>query len=123
MVALAWSRVELHARIDGRVDQMFAAGWVAEVRRLLETYQVLGRTASQAVGYREVLEYLQLNQDLRQTIELVKRRTRQFARRQDTWFRSLSECRYIDPAIAPDPAALAEQILQAGGEMRETGRQ
>ena len=101
VMALAWSRAELHARIDGRVDQMFAAGWVAEVWRLLESYPVLGRTASQAVGYREIIEYLQGKQELRQTIELVKRQTRQFARRQDTWFRSLSECRGIDPAVPP----------------------
>ena len=101
VMALAWSRAELHARIDGRVDQMFAAGWVAEVRRLLESYPVLGRTAAQAVGYREIIEYLQGKQELRQTMELVKRQTRQFARRQDTWFRSLSECRRIDPVSLP----------------------
>ena len=55
----------------------------------------LSRTAGQAVGYREVLEHLQGLRDLPATIELVKLRTRQFAKRQLTWFRSLSECRWI----------------------------
>lgn len=111
-VTLAWSRAELQARIDARVEQMFADGWVAEVRRLQQTYANLGRTASQAVGYREILEHLRGEIDLPQTIELVKRRTRQFARRQDTWFRSLSECRRLVPVSSADPAAVAEQILQ-----------
>ena len=74
-----------------------------------------GRTAAQAVGYREIIECLQGKQELRQTLELVKRRTRQFARRQDTWFRSLSECRRLEPVSAADPGAVAEQILEAGG--------
>ena len=109
--------------LTSRVDQMFTAGWVAEVRQLLETYPVLGRTASQAVGYREILEYLQRNQrSASNESNSSKRRTRQFARRQDTWFRSLSECRHIDPAVAPDPAALAEQILETGDWKPETAR-
>ena len=55
----------------------------------------LSRTASQAVGYREVLEHLHGERDLPDTIEIVKLRTRQFAKRQLTWFRSLSECRWV----------------------------
>ena len=55
---LGWSRGALHARIDARVDWMFAAGLVEEVRGLLERFGALGRTAAQAVGYREALAYL-----------------------------------------------------------------
>src|SRR5436190_13031148 len=56
---LAWPREELHRRIDARVEQMFAAGLVEEVRGLVARYGALSRTAVQAVGYREVLDYLQ----------------------------------------------------------------
>jgi tRNA dimethylallyltransferase len=74
---------------------MFAAGFVDEVRGLLERFGQLSRTASQAVGYREVIDHLCGASDLPTTIEAVKTRTRRFARRQETWFRSLSECRFV----------------------------
>jgi tRNA dimethylallyltransferase len=90
--AIEWTRQELHHRIDARVERMFSAGLVEEVQRLLNRYGQLGRTASQAVGYREVIEYLRGERDLEATAEAVKARTRQFARRQETWFRSLEEC-------------------------------
>ena len=95
---LCWSRFQLHERIDARVEQMFEAGLVDEVRGLLDEFGALSRTAAQALGYREVLEYVEQGEagDLPATIEKVKARTRQFARRQETWFRSLSECRMID---------------------------
>ncbi len=76
---LEWPRQELHRRIEGRVERMFAQGLVQEVRQLLDRFGELSRTASQAVGYREVIEHLQVKRDLTDTIELVKARTRQFA--------------------------------------------
>lgn len=92
---LDWPREQLYARIDARVQAMFAAGLVDEVRDLLAAEQSLGRTARQALGYREVLEHLAGQRDLPATIELVARRTRNFAKRQLTWFRGLRECRWI----------------------------
>jgi tRNA A37 N6-isopentenylltransferase MiaA len=74
----------------------------------------LSRTASQAVGYREVLEHLRGERDLPATIELVKLRTRQFAKRQLTWFRSLSECRWIAVGEPFDPAAVSINIAAMG---------
>jgi tRNA dimethylallyltransferase len=55
----------------------------------------LSRTARQAVGYREVIEHLQGRHTLVETVELVRLHTRQLAKRQCTWFRSLSECRFV----------------------------
>jgi tRNA dimethylallyltransferase len=107
---LAWPRAELARRIDARVDAMFAAGFVAEVRGLLEGPHPPNRTARQAVGYREVIEHLQGMRDLCDTIELVKLRTRQFSKRQMTWLRSLSECRVISLATAADAGQIAEKI-------------
>ena len=70
----------------------------------------LSRTARQAVGYREVIEHLEGRHGLAETIELVQLHTRQLAKRQTTWFRSLSECRFIAVSGQLDAAELAEQI-------------
>jgi len=111
---LNWSREQLHARIDRRVDEMFAAGLVDEVQAVLDRPQPPSRTAGQAVGYREVIDHLQGKQDLPETVELVKNHTRQLARRQETWFRSLSECQFIPMNESSDPTPIVDQIMEAG---------
>ena len=111
---LDWPRQELHRRIDRRVDAMFAAGLVDEVRGLLASDRPLSQTAGQAVGYREVIEHLEGVRDLAETIELVKTHTRQFAKRQGTWFRSLSECRFVAVSEPLDAAGVAERIARHG---------
>ncbi|HZZ72261.1 MAG TPA: tRNA (adenosine(37)-N6)-dimethylallyltransferase MiaA [Pirellulales bacterium] len=116
---LAWPRAELHARIERRVDEMFSAGLVDEVRAWLAGGGSYGRTASQAVGYREVLEHLRGERNLPATIALVKLRTRQFAKRQDTWFRSLSECHPLAIHERFAPAQVAERIMLAGQDADE----
>jgi tRNA dimethylallyltransferase len=108
---LQWPRPELHCRINQRVDAMLAAGLVEEVRSLVASGQQFSRTASQALGYREVFEHLAGQRDLAETIELVKTRTRQFAKRQETWFRSLSECRPIAMASERSIDDVVEEIL------------
>jgi len=110
---LTWSRGDLHCRIEARVERMFSAGLVDEVRQLLETYGSLSRTALQAVGYRETMEHLRGVRDLPATIELVKARTRQFARRQDTWFRSLCECRRVVRSGDSSPGEIAVRIRES----------
>lgn len=107
-------RSELHERIAARVDRMFASGLIEEVRQLLTSYPDLSHTARQAVGYCEVIDYLQGLIDLPTTRERVLVRTRRFARHQETWFRGLSECRWIDLAPHDLPAQTAEQILDLG---------
>jgi tRNA dimethylallyltransferase len=111
---LDWPRQELHRRIDRRVDAMFAAGLVDEVRGLLASDRPLSKTAAQAVGYREVIEHLQGIRDLAATVALVKTHTRQFAKRQGTWFRSLSECRIVAVYEPLDAAGVAERIQGMG---------
>jgi tRNA dimethylallyltransferase len=111
---LDWPRSDLNERINRRVEAMFAAGLVEETRRLIESAKPLGRTARQAVGYREVLEHLAGRLDLAKTVELAKLRTRQFAKRQLTWFRSLSECRWVAVGERLDASAVARRILDMG---------
>jgi tRNA dimethylallyltransferase len=81
------AKPDLDARIDARVEAMFARGLVAETRALLAHGLAENPTALQAIGYRQVVEHLRGERSLAETIELVKLRTRQFAKRQLTWFR------------------------------------
>ncbi len=111
---LDWPRDELYARIEQRVDLMFQAGLVEEVRGLLFGAEPLSRTAIQAVGYHEVFEYLHGEHTLRQTIDLVKQHTRQLAKRQLTWFRSMSECRFVSVSGPFNEQQLASRIAEEG---------
>jgi len=100
----------LYRRIDARVDRMIAAGLVEETRRTIEQYGTLGPTALQAIGYREVVEHLEGQRSLDETVELIKRHTRQFAKRQHTWFRNLEECHAVEITGEETPAEVAERI-------------
>jgi len=86
----------LYDRINRRVDVMFQQGLEQEVQSLLAAPQPPGRTASQALGYREMIDWLQGRSPSRDsTRELIQAKTRQFAKRQHTWFRNLTECQEI----------------------------
>jgi tRNA dimethylallyltransferase len=87
---------DMHARINARVDAMFARGLVEETRALLQHGLEQNKTAMQAIGYRQVVEYLRDERSLTETIELVKSRTRQFAKRQLTWFRRHGSMEWIE---------------------------
>jgi tRNA dimethylallyltransferase len=91
---------DLHARINARVDAMFARGLVDETRELLKRGLEQNKTAMQAIGYRQVVEHLRGECPLAETIELVKVRTRQFAKRQLTWFRAQKNLEWIE--LKPD---------------------
>ena len=93
---------------------MLRRGLVDEVRRLTSNGRRLGRTSSQAVGYREAMDYLAGEYDAATMTARIKTRTRQFAKRQGVWFRSLSECRFLEVEGEIDAATLAREILEAG---------
>ena len=90
---LNMEREALYRKIDERVELMFAEGLVNETRGLLEGK--LSLTASQALGYKEVLGYLNGEYDLEEAKRLVKRNTRHFAKRQLTWFRREERIEWI----------------------------
>ncbi len=79
-------RDELYERINNRVDQMFRDGFVNEVKELKNKY-TLSETASQAIGYKEVLCYLNEEYDLLECKNIMKKRTRNYAKRQVTFFK------------------------------------
>ncbi len=101
----------LYDRINQRVVQMMADGLVAEVQGLLSKFDKLSRTAAQALGYRETIEHLAGERDLAATIQLTQTRTRQFAKRQHTWFRNLEECREVGFSDGSSAEELAERLV------------
>ncbi len=95
MVGLTRSREELYKRIEARVDKMFQEGLVEEVRNLLEMGYSPELKPFQALGYKQVLGYLRGEYDLETTISLTKRATKNYAKRQLTWFRRDSRIRWF----------------------------
>jgi tRNA dimethylallyltransferase len=106
VLCLDLPRAELYARIDGRVERMFAAGLVDEVRTLRQLDRPLSREAAQALGYKEVVAYLDGRASLEETICRVQTRSRNLAKRQLTWFRHLPECRLVSEQLTFAPQDL-----------------
>jgi tRNA dimethylallyltransferase len=92
-------RPELYARIDARVHQMVECGLVDEVRALRQLPQPLSREAAQALGYKEMFAYLDGQASMEETISCIQTRSRNFAKRQITWFRHLSEARPVNKQL------------------------
>jgi tRNA dimethylallyltransferase len=88
-------RAELYDRINRRVEDMFAAGLVDEVKKLRELPRPISREARQALGYKEVFDHLDGKETLQATITLVQTRSRNYAKRQISWFRHLPEIRPV----------------------------
>jgi tRNA dimethylallyltransferase len=99
-----------HASIDQRVRGMVDAGWIEEVERLIEPGRPpLSPTASQAVGYQEIIELLAGERTREETIERIQTRTRQLSKRQMTWFRHLAEIRFFPiESTGPSPSVREE---------------
>jgi tRNA dimethylallyltransferase len=103
---------ELRERINQRVDRMFEEGLVKETEQLLAHGLATNPTAMQALGYRQVAEYLNGVRPLNETIELVKIRTRQFAKRQMTWFKRQMRLDWISLAGDVDVCAMVRQRMR-----------
>ena len=116
--AIRHPREILHQRIEQRVGSMFDAGLIEEVRGLIEKHGELSHTAAQAVGYREVIAHLDGKHSEEETRELVLFRTRRFARHQETWFRNLSESRWVELEPELEPADIAKHIAATGASER-----
>lgn len=107
---LDWPNDQLRQRMDARVDRMFAQGLVEETRHLLARGLAENRTAMQAIGYRQVVEHLQGERSLPDTIALVKQKTWQFARRQRTWFRHQLAVNWIPANSASNVSTWADAV-------------
>ena len=110
IICLTRQSTDLHARINLRVDEMFTQGLVEETRRLLSHGLEQNKTAMQAIGYRQVVEHLRGERSLAETVELVKIKTRQYAKRQGTWFRKQANARWIELAPRDSANAIVERL-------------
>jgi len=113
--AVVWlepPREWLRDRIDQRIDQMMKAGWLEETRLLMLRNPPPSRTACQALGYRELMDHLNGHVTLPAAVEQIKIATRQFAKRQHTWFRNLEECHALPIAGTESPEFLSDQIRE-----------
>ena len=108
-VGLQWPRPVLAERIAERVHRMVAAGLVHEVERLLAAPGGLSRTAAQGLGYKEVIDHLEGRCGLDEAIDTIIVRTRQFAVRQERWFRRDPRIRWVH--IEHDPVAEVLPVL------------
>ena len=91
IVGLRLDRVELYGRVDCRVDQMLHAGWVDEVKGLLQRGYAPELSSMSGLGYRELCQHIQGEITLEDAAEAAKRRIRRFARQQHAWFRETDE--------------------------------
>lgn len=100
----------LYTRINARVDLMLQTGLLDEVKTLLAAEKPLSRTARQALGYKELIDHLAGDIAYDDAVETLKVRTRQFAKRQHTWFRNLEECHAVEVATTDTTKDLLEKL-------------
>ena len=104
-VGLRWDRDQLDERIATRYERQLADGFLDEVRALAEA--PISRTASQALGYKELLAHVRGETTLDDALELAVVRTRRFARRQERWFRRDPRIHWLDAPTTPAEALSA----------------
>ena len=112
---LVRDRDVLRRRIDARVEAMFSGGLIDETRALLTQGLGENRTAMQAIGYRQVVDHLRGERSRLETIDLVKTKTRQFAKRQLTWFRGQLDLEWIEIGSGGSVDGTAGRIADAVG--------
>jgi tRNA dimethylallyltransferase len=93
-IGLEMDLESLYERINSRVESMIEDGLIKEVKGLVKHRSL---KALKTVGYREILDYLDGKEELEKTVELIKRNTRRYARKQFTWFRKNNEIKWFDP--------------------------
>lgn len=110
LFGIDWPRDALYARVDRRVDEMMRAGLLAEVRALLDAGVPREGTAMQGLGYKQLAAHLAGACMLPQAVEEIKLRTRNYAKRQLTWFRRDARMRWLPASEMP---ALKDGALRA----------
>jgi tRNA dimethylallyltransferase len=107
-IGLELPKEELHRNINSRVDTMIGNGLVEEVKNLLPFKHL---NALQTVGYKEIFDHLDGKISFAQSAEEIKKNTRQYAKRQMTWFRKDKEIKWFSPLDIKDVIMFAEAII------------
>lgn len=112
LIGLRRERAALYARIDARVDQMMASGFEAEVRGLMDRGYGGDTHGLSTFGYAEMLRCIhgELAEDA--AVSIIRRRSRQYAKRQLTWFRQTPDVQWISVADGEDPEETCEKMLE-----------
>lgn len=103
----------LYNRIDARVDKMAEAGLVEEVKALLSEGCKSGMTSMDGIGYKELLGYLNGESSLEDALELIKKNSRNYAKRQLTWFRREKEVIWLDKTVLTSEDQILNEIMEA----------
>ena len=113
LVGLRRDRAELYARIDARVEKMIESGLEAEVRGLMDRGYGPGTHAMSTFGYAEMLRYIGGELELKEAVSAIQQRSRQYAKRQLTWFRQAGDIEWITVDEGEDPADTCEKIIRS----------
>src|SRR5215470_4750754 len=106
-IALTRERADLYARIAERTDAMLAAGWLAEVERLVASGYTRACTAMNSLGYRELLAYVAGEMGWPETVTAINKATCQLAKRQLTWFRKMPRLHWFNLSACDEQTAVA----------------
>ncbi len=106
-VAIDYPREELYRRIENRVDDMIANGLIDEVKGLLKSGVDGSMQCMQAIGYKEVLEYIGNSQMQNTMSDIIKRNTRRYAKRQITFFKKLPDLVWLSP-----DEAISDRVME-----------
>jgi len=117
MFGLTMDRAELYKLIDQRVERMLEDGLMDEVRKLIEMGYRPGMNALNTVGYKEAFQYLEGQLDFEQMVDLIKRNSRRYAKRQLTWFRKDDRIRCIETSRRTVLRKIANEII---GQLKST---
>ncbi|MDP2158072.1 MAG: tRNA (adenosine(37)-N6)-dimethylallyltransferase MiaA [Nitrospirota bacterium] len=114
-IGITRDRKELYQMIDARVDAMFRAGLVDEVKSIMQMNP--DRTPLQAIGYKEIVHYLNKEIDLQEAERLIKRNSRRYAKRQFTWFKQEEGITWIDVTGTNNGQEVFLAVKQALGDI------
>ena len=114
MVGLNMNREKLYERINLRVDKMLEEGWLSEIEQLLKNSIPTDAPALQGLGYKQLVLYLQGSISLEKAVELIKRDTRRFAKRQITWFKRDNRIYWIQMDNKKEREVIEEIITYIG---------
>jgi len=117
-IGLKWERSELYKNIELRVDEMINSGLVDEVESILKSGYDKKLNSLNTVGYKEIIQYLENEISLNRAIELIKRNTRRFAKRQMTWFNADKRIEWFNINSINDLNLLAEKIAKEINERK-----
>lgn len=117
-IGLKWDRSELYKNIELRVDEMINSGLVEEIESILKSGYEKNLNSLNTVGYKEIIQYLDNEISFNRAVELIKRNTRRFAKRQMTWFNADKRIKWFNINSINDLNLLAEKIAKEINERK-----